>query len=130
MDNKTICRELYRAINENNLGRFDELVAENFVENEEMPGTAPGREGLHQFFEMLRGAFPDLSFAVDDIVAEGDRVCIRATVTGTQRGEFMGVPASGKSVKVPVADFMRLEGGRIVEHWGVTDMGALMDQNG
>jgi predicted ester cyclase len=65
---------------------------------------------------------------IEDIVAEGDKVFIRATMKGTHKGEFMGMPGSSKQMAVPLADIVRLEGGRVVEHWDVTDTGLMMRQ--
>ena len=64
------------------------------------------------------------------MVAEGDKVFIRATMGGTHQGEFMGIPATGKRNEVPFGDFVRFEGGKVVEHWGVTDTGKMMEQLG
>jgi steroid delta-isomerase-like uncharacterized protein len=128
MDNRAIARRFYDAINAGRLEIIDEVVAEDFVEHEEVPGLAGGREGLRQFFGMIRTAFPDFSMTMEDMVAEGDKVFVRATMKGTQKGEFMGIPPSGKQMAVPVADLVRLEGGRVVEHWGITDTGTMMRQ--
>lgn len=128
MDNKTIARNFYEAINAGKLDIIDEVVAENFVEHEEFPGLASGRDGLRQFFQMVRAAFPDFSMTIEDIVAEGDKVFIRATMRGTHRGEFAGMPPKGHQMVVPFADIVRLSGGKVVEHWGVTDSGAMMRQ--
>ena len=86
------------------------------------------RSGVRQMFEGMRTGFPDFQIVAEDMIAEGDKVFVRATVRGTQRGPFMEIPASGKTINVPVADFFRLSQGRIVEHWGVSDIGSLMQQ--
>ena len=65
---------------------------------------------------------------IEDILAEGDRVVVRAKMSGTHQGDFMGIPATGKRIDVPFADFVRFEGGKVVEHWGATDTGAMMEQ--
>ena len=62
------------------------------------------------------------------MIAEGDTVAVRGRMTGTHRDEFMGVPASGLTIDVGVSDFLRVDGGLVVEHWGVMDTGALMQQ--
>lgn len=128
MDNTTIARRFHDAINAGKLEIIDELVGENFVEHEELPGLAGGREGLRQFFAMTRAAFPDFSMVIEDMVAEGDKVFVRATMKGTQKGPFMEIPASGKSMAVPFADVLRFEGGRAVEHWGIMDSGVMVRQ--
>lgn len=128
MDNKALARRFYDEMNAGNIGIIDELIDENFVEHEELPGQTSGREGLRQFFQSVRQAFPDLSMAIEDMVAEDDKVFIRATMNGTQRGEFMGIPAQGRQMTVPFADIVRFERGRVVEHWGITDTGAMTRQ--
>ena len=129
-ENKAIARRFYEGINAGRIEIIDELVAENLVEHEEFPGLAGGRDGVRQFFQMIMTAFPDFAMTTDDMVAEGDRVFIRATMRGTHQGEFMGIPATGNQVEVPTGDFARFEGGKLVEHWGVTDTGKMMQQLG
>jgi steroid delta-isomerase-like uncharacterized protein len=130
MDNKAIARRFYDAVNAGRLEIIDEVVAEDYVEHEEFPGfdAAAGRAGLRRFFETIREAFPDYTMTIEDMVAEGDKVFIRATLKGTQKGEFLGIPASGKRMEVPFADVARFDGGRVVEHWGITDTGTMMRQ--
>jgi predicted ester cyclase len=79
---------------------------------------------------MFRDAFSDFAIVTDDMVAEGDKVFVRAHMTGTHRGEFMGIAATGRSINVPFADIVRFENGKVVEHWGITDTGAMMQQLG
>lgn len=128
MDYKAIARRFYDAINAGRMEIIDEVVAESFVEHDVVPGIPPTREGVRQFFQQVRAAFPDFSMTIDDIVSEGDKVFVLATMRGTQKADFMGIPASGKEMAVPVADVVRFSGDRVVEHWGVTDTGAMMRQ--
>jgi steroid delta-isomerase-like uncharacterized protein len=128
IDNKTLTRHFYEALT---LGRFqviDELVSEAFIEHEELPTDAEGRDGLRELFQMFHAAFSDFAVTIEDMVAEGDKVFVRATMQGIQRAEFLDIPSKGKPMLVPVADVMRFEGGRIVEHWGLMDTGQLMEQ--
>jgi len=76
----------------------------------------------------LRAAFPDLEMIAEDMVAEGDKVFVRATIRGTHRGEFLGVAATNRRITIPIGDYVRFANGRLVEHWGITDTGALMEQ--
>jgi steroid delta-isomerase-like uncharacterized protein len=91
-------------VNGRKLELIDELMAPDFVEHEEMPGLEPGREGVKQFFAMIAEGFPDFKMNVEDVIAEGDRGVVRSTLTGTHRGEFMGIPATGNSISVTVID--------------------------
>jgi len=128
MDNKTLTRNFYEALTAGRLTVIDELVSETFIEHEEIPTDADGREGLREMFEGLQVAFSDFAMNIEDMVAEGDKVFVRATMQGIQRAEFLGIPSQGKPMLVPVADVLRFEDGRIVEHWGVMDTGQMMQQ--
>ena len=128
--NKALMRQIYDVINTGDVDRADELLAEDMVEHEEFPGLDPGREGFKQFVRTFRSAFPDLRFEIEDMIAEGDRVAARVTMTGTHEGEFMGMPASGKQIRVSSIDIGRFENGKGVEHWGATDTMAMMQQLG
>lgn len=116
--NKATTSRLYTEISRGNLDSIDELLAPDFVEHEAVPGVPPTREGVRQLFEKMRTGFPDFQFTVEDMIAEDDKVFVRATMHGTHGGTFMDIPGSGKSITVPVADFFRLNEGLIVEHWG------------
>ena len=119
------------AINAGNLELIDELVDENVVEHEELPpGFPPGREGVKQFFRMAIEAFDGFHLQVEDIIVEGDKGVARVTMRGTHVGEFMGVSATGKKIEVPVIDIFRFADGKVVEHWGVMDALAMMQQLG
>ena len=129
--NKALVRRLEEVFNRGNISLVDELFAPDFVEHEELPpGIPPGREAVKQLTTMFRSAFPDFKATIDDIVAEGDKVVIRQTWSGTHKGEFMGVPPTGKSVSFGVIDIVRIAGGKLVEHWGQMDMMSMMQQLG
>jgi hypothetical protein len=76
---------------------------------------------MKQFFAMMWTAFPDLRMAVDDLITEGDKVVARTTMSGTHKGEFMGMDPSGKQFRASAIDAIRFADGKAVEHWGVTD---------
>jgi steroid delta-isomerase-like uncharacterized protein len=130
--NKALARQLAEEVlNKGNMSRADEIIAPNFVEHEELPpGIPPGREAPKMMFTMLRSAFPDFKATIDDMIAEGDKVVIRQTWTGTQKGEFMGMPPTGKSISIGVIDIIHIADGKFVEHWGVMDQMAMMQQLG
>lgn len=130
--NKALSRRLVDELfNRGNTKLADEFLAPDFAEHEELPpGIAPGREGVKQLATMLRSAFPDFKATIDDVIAEGDKVVIRQTWSGTQRGEFMGIPPTGKHVSFGVIDIIRIAGGKAVEHWGQMDSMRMMQQLG
>lgn len=130
-ENKASVRMFYdEVLNRRNLDVIDKLTAENFVDHSAPPGMAPGREGERQWFQMLHAAFPDGRTEIDDMIAESDKVVVLATMTGTQQGEFMGIPATGKEVRISGIDVLRFEGGQATEHWAQWDMAGLMQQLG
>jgi steroid delta-isomerase-like uncharacterized protein len=125
--NKRFNEEVF---NQKNIATFEELVAEDMVDHEALPGFAEGREGVKQFLQMVWTAFPDLTATIEDEAVEADRVWSRTRMRGTHKGEFMGIPATGKPVDIESIDVVRVKDGRAVEHWGVTDMAGLMMQLG
>ena len=131
MDHTATVRRLYDLINAQDIDAFGELLADDFVEHEELPGGDPTREGVKAFFRMQIAAFPDLAMTPQDVIDGGDKVVVRVRFTGTHQGEFMGIPATGRSVDVQAVDIMRCaDDGLVHEHWGVFDEMAMMRQLG
>jgi steroid delta-isomerase-like uncharacterized protein len=131
MDHASTMERLYALISAGDIDGFGDHVAEDFVEHEESPGLEPSKEGVKQFFRMYREAFPDLRMEAEDVLVSGDKVVARVRATGTQRGEFMGMPATGKSVDVQLIDIIRFgDDGLAHEHWGVFDALGMMQQLG
>ena len=130
--NKALVRQMVEEVfNRGNVSLADEFLAPDFVEREELPPGIPrDREGVKLLTTLLRSAFPDFKATLEDIVAEGDRVVIRQTWSGTHQGEFMGVPPTGRTVSFGVIDILRVAGGQCQEHWGQMDTMALMQQLG
>lgn len=124
--------DVYALISKHDLDGFLEHVADDMVEHEELPfpDSPKGKEGVGALFASMFAAFPDFAMRVEDTIVEGDKVVIRVTATGTHRGEFMGIPATGNSVEVPLIDVMRVRDGQATEHWGVMDGGVMMQQLG
>ena len=131
MDNEATMRRLYDSINAGDIGAFDDVLAEDFVEHEETPGLAPTREGVKEFFAMYVAAFPDLRMEPEDVLVSGDKVVARVRATGTHEGDFLGLPPTGKKVDVQLIDIIRFgDDGLAREHWGVFDAMAMMQQLG
>lgn len=131
MDHAATMRRLYDLINAGDIDGFGELLVEDFVEHEETPGLDPTKEGVKQFFHMYKAAFPDLRIEAQDVLVSGDKVVARARATGTHRGEFLGMPATGKRVDVQLIDIIRFDDdGLAREHWGVFDALAMLEQLG
>jgi steroid delta-isomerase-like uncharacterized protein len=131
MDHAATIRRIYDLINAGDIDAFGALLADDFVEHEALPGLEPTKAGVLAFFRMNRAAFPDMRMSVEDIVASGDKAVARVRFTGTQQGEFAGVPPTGKRVDVPLIDIMRFgDDGLAHEHWGVMDALTMMRQIG
>jgi steroid delta-isomerase-like uncharacterized protein len=109
---------------------IDELCAPDYVEHDPFPGTSADLAGLKDGVTQIRAAFPDIEATADDMVVEGDQLAVRSTMRATYEGDFMGMPATGKKVEFSNYDFVRFENDRVVEHWGVIDSAALMEQIG
>jgi steroid delta-isomerase-like uncharacterized protein len=109
---------------------IDELLTDDFVEHTPAPGQATDRQGAKDFIGQMLQAFPDLEFKIETQIAEGDTVAAVTTMTGTQQAEFMGIPATGRSVSVQVMDTARVRNGKFYDHWGLVDTPGLMTQLG
>lgn len=128
--NKQLIRRGFEeGINKGNLAVYDDIVGPNYV-NHSFPAPAAGPEGLRQVVGMFVAGFPDLQVTVEEVLGEGDRVATRGYFTGTHRGEFNGIPATGKQVKVSYCDIWRLENGKAIDNWVQMDMIGLMQQLG
>jgi steroid delta-isomerase-like uncharacterized protein len=108
----------------------DEVFDPNVRAGTQMPIEANGPEDIKRVFTTLHEAFPDLHISIEDLIAEGDRVVSRERITGTHRGNYMGMPATGKRVEYNEIVIGRFADGRIVETWGVVDVLSLMRQLG
>ena len=132
--NKALFKRFHEAANTGDFDflakTIDELVAVDAVIRTPLPIEATGAEALKQIWAMLLRIYPDIHLTVEDLIAEGDKVVGRTTVTGTHRGEFMGVAGTGKSVTYNEMFIFRIADDRVVETWGVVDVLAQMKQIG
>jgi len=131
MDHAETIRRFYDLLSDGDIDGFGTTLADDFVEHEETPGLAPTKDGVLQFFRMYRTAFPDLRMDPEDVLVSGDKAVARVRATGTHQGEFMDMPATGKSIDVQLIDIIRFgDDGLAHEHWGVVDTMAMMQQLG
>jgi steroid delta-isomerase-like uncharacterized protein len=122
VDNKAVIRRFVEEVqNKQDWAAYDELNDPDFVNFSAPPGAPTDREGGKFFLQAFAAAYPDAVFTIDDMFAEGDAVITRKTFTGTNEGEFMGVPATGRRVSFQYVDLMRVRNGRIISHWNVLD---------
>jgi steroid delta-isomerase-like uncharacterized protein len=107
----------------------DELVADDFVPHT-WPSTGDGKGDLKRAIERVALGLANARFAVEDVIAEGDRVAVRVTAQATQVGTFMGLPPSGRTYSIGEIHIFRIRDGRVVEHWHQFDQMGLMRQLG
>ena len=113
--NKALIRQYLETFNQDYRAALDKYVAD---------------EELRQHIPHMQAVFPGYQLVADDVIAEGDKVVVRATMHGTHQGEGMGIPPTGKHVTVPMIIVYRITDAKIVEHWIVADQLGLMQQLG
>ena len=126
---EAVRRVIEEAFNKGNLAVVDAIMSAEYVYHSTL-GDAKGPDGFKQTVKMFRVAFPDIISKIEDIVAEGDKVATRATLSGTHTGEFMGIAPTGKNIKVAVSGLVRFAGDKEVEAWGNMDMLTFYQQLG
>ena len=130
-DNKSVIRSFIEDIlNQGRLERADDIVIEDFVELDPLPGQSQGKEGLKEVIRQLRSAFPDIHWTVEEMLAEDDKVFTRFTWSGTHQGAFLGVPATGRRITVKGMVIDRLVAGRMAESRILMDTLGMMQQLG
>lgn len=129
VSNETIYRRLIdEGFNQGHLAVVDELVAADSREHQR--GSGDGVEGTKSTIKYLRSAFPDFTITIDELMVAGDKVWARQRGGGTNSGSFAGRPATGRVAFTDVIDVVRIQDGKIVEHWGVPDQLGMMMQLG
>jgi steroid delta-isomerase-like uncharacterized protein len=124
-----LVRAGFQAFNAGDAGECLALAAPDLIINlAELPEPQHGRETWRQGFEMMRRAFPDLRADIEDIVADRDKVAVRVRFRGTHAGEFLGFPATGRTVEYVSHEFYRIADGLIAEEWICSDMATLFRQ--
>jgi predicted ester cyclase len=126
--------QLFRIIIEDGFSKgdytvFDRYASPDFVEHQ-YGFIPPNAEGVKKAIKGLHQSFSDFSLTIEDLVVNGDKVWGRMTIKGTQTGQFGPIPPSNKAIEATVIDIMRFENGKLVEHWGVPDRLAIIEQLG
>jgi steroid delta-isomerase-like uncharacterized protein len=132
--NKATFRRFHDAVNSGDAEliaqTIDEVVEPEVRIGTPLPIDATGAQALKEVWTTLLRAYPDLHVAVEDLIAEADKVVCRNVVTGTHQGEYLGLPPTGRSVTYNEIFIFRFEDGRIAETWGVVDVLAQLRQLG
>jgi steroid delta-isomerase-like uncharacterized protein len=131
-ENKALVRRWYEELfNEGNLDVADEIVSSNHISHDPtLPDLPVGPDGQKQLVNFYRGAFPDARIAIEDQMAEGDKVTTRWTGRGNHQGELMGVAPTGNQVSVSGISISRISEGKIEETWTIYDALGMMQQIG
>jgi len=117
------------CIEQGNVNTFNELVDDQVINHSAPAGMPNGPESMMYFiFEILRTGFPDIRVDILDQIAEDDKVTTRKILRGTHTGEFMGLPASNKQVSIMVIDIIRLNNGKYMEHWGMSNLPDILQE--
>jgi predicted ester cyclase len=127
---KLIERIPLEVLNNGQFGVLDEIVSTDFVDRTVQLGVPPTRQGFKQNLTALKTAFPDLRYTIDDAIVCGDQVVHRLSATGTMKGEFMGIPATGKRASWTEIHIGRGVNGRLTEHWALVDQLGMLVQLG
>ncbi len=130
-ENKAFVRRVIDELfSKKNVDAMSDFFAADLVPHILPPGMPSNRDGFKQLVTALVGAFPDFRVTIDDLIAEGEKVVGRATVTGTQKGEFMGIAPTGKHATWSEIFIWQIKGDKVVEIWGEVDQFGLMQQLG
>jgi steroid delta-isomerase-like uncharacterized protein len=131
IDPRLVLERLYDALNRRDLDAFCALFTQDFVDHSDEPPTR-GQAAMRQHLGAFLAAFPDLHTSLDQVIvgADGETVGSRTTTTGTHRGELMGIPATGREIRVPGVDLGIVSNGLIAERWGGLDTFSLLKQLG
>lgn len=129
-EQNTAAQQRFVEAVEGNYRAFYDAVAPGAVDHDPAPGQGPGPEGFEHFFKDLRTAFPDLQVTGEQLVADEDCIALAYTLTGTQQGDFLGFPPTGKRVKVRGVQISKFADGKLVERWGSSDQLGMLQQLG
>jgi len=130
-DDKAMIRRYYEEVfNQRRVELVDDLAVDDYVEHDPFPGQGDGRDDLKARVRTILEAFDPLRFRIEDMIAEGDRVVVRWSQTGTHTGDFLGAPPTGREFTSTGIDIHRVADGRMAEHWHVVDLYGLLMQLG
>jgi steroid delta-isomerase-like uncharacterized protein len=116
--NKALVTRLFSdVLNRAAPSAINEIVAENYSEQEPFPGQTPGRAGVAERLAALFAVFPDVHYELQDLIAEDNKIVARWTMHGTQRAPFLGVPVTNQEITITGMDIYIIEDNQIVSHW-------------
>jgi steroid delta-isomerase-like uncharacterized protein len=129
-ENKQLVRRYQDIYNRNDLDELTQVLADDLLTPRIMAGVPSGLEGAKAAHRIMLKGFPDFQTTIEDLIAEGDKVAARISMRGTHTGDFVGIPPTGKRVEFTGMYVVRIENGKIAEHWGEEDSISLLAQLG
>lgn len=129
-ENKALIRRWIELWNAQNVAGVDDFVAADYVRHDPNVPEIRGPEGEKQLISMALAAFPDMHISVEDLIAEGAQVVGRLRLQGTQRGEWMGIPPTNKTITIEMVEVYRVSDGKIAEQWVILDALGMLQQLG
>lgn len=127
--NKGVVRQAYDAINRGAIDEFSNLLADDFKEIDQRGEAKNKAESINET-KQLKSAMPDLRYDIQEVIAEGDKVVVVDTFTGTMKGEMLGIQPTGKRMSVPEIDVYTVRNGKLAEVRSALDTGYMMEQLG
>jgi steroid delta-isomerase-like uncharacterized protein len=129
-DNLAVQQKFGSAVNSGQLELLRDVIASDVVDHDPAPDQGAGPEGYIRMFAALRTSFPDLEISGDQLVIDDDKIAIAYTMTGTQKGEFLGVAPTGRKIRARGVQIARFKDGKMVERWGSSDQLGILQQIG
>lgn len=130
-DNIAAQERFGNAVNSNSLDDLNDLVAADCIDHDPAPGQIKGPFGYISLFRQMISAFPDFAVEVEQLVADDDKVAFAYTITGTHRGEFFGIPATGRRIRARGLQISRFNSeAKMIERWGSSDQLGILQQLG
>lgn len=130
-ENKALLRRFYKEVYVDwNMAVADEVISPQFTSHDWPERGPTGPKAFRDYYSALRAAVPDARYEVDDLIAERDRVVVRWRLLGTHQGDFRGIAPSGQPITLKGIAIYRVEGGKLMERWVVSDLHGVLEQIG
>ena len=127
--NKELVRRFYKEVYVDwKMALVDEVVSPRFTSHDWPEDGPTGPQGFRNYYSAIRSALPDARYAVDDLIAEGDRVVVRWRLLGTHEGDFRGIAPTGRPIVLKGIAIYRVEGGKLMERWVVSDLYGVLEE--
>jgi len=127
--NKGLVRRFYKEVFAHwNMALVDQVLSPQFTSHDWPEGSSAGPQAFREFYSAIRSAVPDARYEVDDLIAEGDKVVVRWRLLGTHKGDFRGIAPTGRAITLKGIAIYRVEGGKLMERWVVSDVHGLLEE--